>query len=116
MSSRRTLREHPRHFLTSRLEDADRGTIIPAMVGYSGTPLPQKLGIKADHRVAVVGAPTGFARTLGTLPPGATAQDGLAGALPLDVIVVFVTERTRLVAQLAATRPRMAQAAGLWIA
>jgi len=86
------------------------------MVGYSGTPLPQKLGIKDGHRVALVGAPAGFARTLGKLPAGATTQTGLAGDAALDVIVVFVTERAKLVEHLAATRPRMAQAAGLWIA
>ena len=28
--------------------------------GYSGTPLPQKLGIKERHQVAVVDAPAGF--------------------------------------------------------
>jgi hypothetical protein len=29
------------------------------MAGYSGTPLAQKLGIKAGQRVAVLGAPPG---------------------------------------------------------
>jgi hypothetical protein len=86
------------------------------MAGYSGTPLPQKLGIKDGHRVALVGAPAGFAGTLGRLPTGATTQTGLAGKSVLDVVVVFVTERAKLVEQLAATRPRMAQAGGLWIA
>jgi hypothetical protein len=38
------------------------------MAGYSGTPLPQKLGIEADHRVALLGAPPGFTQTLGVLP------------------------------------------------
>ena len=38
------------------------------MAGYSGTPLPEKLGIKPDARVAVLGAPEGFAATLGELP------------------------------------------------
>ena len=31
------------------------------MAGYSGTPLPKKLGIKPGHRVLVLGAPEGFA-------------------------------------------------------
>jgi hypothetical protein len=86
------------------------------MAGYSGTPLPQKLGIKDGYRVALVGAPTGFTRTLGRLPTGATTQTGLAGKDPLDVVVVFVTERADLLDQVAAARPRMAQAGGLWIA
>jgi hypothetical protein len=40
--------------------------------GYSGTPLPKKLGIKADSTVALVDAPADFETTLGELPPGAT--------------------------------------------
>lgn len=82
--------------------------------GYSGTPLPQKLGIKEGHKVALVGAPKGF--DLGALPTGATLQTGLRGKTPLDVIVVFVKQRDDLVNQLAACRPRMQQSAGLWIA
>lgn len=31
------------------------------MAGYSGTPLAKKLGIKEGTRLAVVGAPDGFA-------------------------------------------------------
>lgn len=86
--------------------------------GYSGTPLPQKLGIKVGikgaQRIAVVGAPRGFA--LGALPPGTVLQRTLAGKAPLDVLVVFVTRRADLVARIAACRPRMQPAAGLWIA
>jgi hypothetical protein len=40
------------------------------MAGYSGTPLPRKLGIKPGHRVLLLGAPDGFAEgTLGELAP-----------------------------------------------
>ncbi|MCI0395678.1 MAG: hypothetical protein L0332_25060 [Chloroflexi bacterium] len=41
------------------------------LAGYSGTPLPQKLGIKAGATVALVNAPADFAETLGELPEGA---------------------------------------------
>lgn len=89
------------------------------MAGYSGTPLPTKLGIREGHRLALVSAPTGFAELLGTLPTGATIR-GLASRAkqpPLfDVIVVFVQRRADLVAKLASCRPRMQQAGGLWIA
>ena len=38
------------------------------MAGYSGTPLPRKLGIKPGHRVLLLGAPEGFAEgTLGSV-------------------------------------------------
>jgi hypothetical protein len=85
-----------------------------ASAGYSGTPLPRKLGIKEGHKVAMIDAP--YDVDLGVLPTGATLQRGLAGKLLLDVLVVFVTRRARLVTQIAACRPRMQQAGGLWIA
>ena len=91
------------------------------MAGYSGTPLPQKLGIKEGHRVAIVGAPAGL--ELGVLPAGAVVQRGLAargrgatGEGALDVVVVFVRQRAELAPQLAACRARLAQDGGLWIA
>ena len=40
------------------------------MAGYSGTPLPQKLGIKPDLRVVTINAPTHYRRLLGALPEG----------------------------------------------
>ena len=86
------------------------------MAGYSGTPLPQKLGIKPGNRLALLGAPDDFAKTLGVLPAGVTVQTGLAGKPPLDVLVLFVTKRAEFEKGLAALRKRMAPAAGLWIA
>src|SRR5688572_5885530 len=81
--------------------------------GYSGTPLPKKLGIKDGHRVALVGAPPGFALDL---PPGVALQTGLAGKAPLDVIVLFVPRRADLERKLAPARARLAQSGGLWVA
>ncbi|HEU4734827.1 MAG TPA: hypothetical protein VFT22_43345 [Kofleriaceae bacterium] len=85
-----------------------------ASAGYSGTPLPQKLGIKEGYRVAIVGAPSTLA--LGVLPPGTKIQRGLIGREPFDLLVVFVTQRAELAKRIAACRPRMRPAAGLWIA
>lgn len=57
---------------------------VGAMAGYSGTPLPKKLGIKERQAVALLGAPLRFADTLGALPAGvvlrkrATPDSGLA--------------------------------------
>lgn len=44
------------------------------LAGYSGTPLPKKLGIKASTKVAMIGAPEGFEKTLGELPDGASLR------------------------------------------
>jgi hypothetical protein len=86
------------------------------MAGYSGTPLPKKLGIKEGHRVALLNPPEGFAGTLGTLPDAVRPQVGLEGKSPLDVVVLFVTRRANLLRQLPSIRRRMAPAAGLWVA
>jgi len=86
------------------------------MTGYSGTPLPKKLGIKEGHRVALIHAPAGFEKTLGALPGAVALQSGLTGRTPLDVVVVFVSRRADLERQLASIRSRMAPAAGLWVA
>ena len=40
------------------------------LAGYSGTPLPKKLGIKPGMTVGFVGAPRDFDQTLGHLPDG----------------------------------------------
>jgi hypothetical protein len=83
--------------------------------GYSGTPLPRKLGIKPGHAVAVLGAPPGFADGLAALS-GADVASGLPGDGLLDVIVTFVRWREELETLLPGLRGRMAPACGLWIA
>jgi hypothetical protein len=84
--------------------------------GYSGTPLPGKLGIKEGHKVAIVRPPAGFLRTLGQLPNSVALRRGLTGTSSLDVVVVFITRRSELEQQLASIRRRMSPAAGLWVA
>jgi hypothetical protein len=87
--------------------------VTPA--GYSGTPLPRKLGIKPGHRVALLGAPDGFeADTLGELPDGVGVVRRAGGEA--DVIVSFHTSRAELEGRLPALRAMMEPAAGLWIA
>ncbi|HEY8471654.1 MAG TPA: DUF3052 domain-containing protein [Natronosporangium sp.] len=86
------------------------------MGGYSGTPLPAKLGIKPGHLVALLGAPDGFDATLGELPASVTVRRDLRGTRPLDVILLFTVWRAELVRGIERARPRMAATAGLWVA
>jgi hypothetical protein len=86
------------------------------MAGYSGTPLPKKLGIKESARVALLHAPQAFEKTLGELPRGVAVQTVLSGTTPLDVIVVFITRRDDLERELARMRRRMTPAGALWVA
>ncbi len=51
--------------------------------GYSGTPLPAKLGIKPDSTVALIDAPDTFEQTLGKLPPGVVLSRNPGGKQPL---------------------------------
>ena len=90
------------------MRGASRFKLPSVSAGYSGTPLPKKLGIKPGHRVLLLNAPEGFALE-GVVP--VTRASGLA-----DVILSFHTERRELERRMPVLRERMEQAAGLWIA
>jgi hypothetical protein len=62
--------------------------------GYSGTPLPRKLGIKEGSVVAIVSAPDGFDVTLGAVPEGATLRSGSRGKR--DITIWFTRSATDL--------------------
>jgi hypothetical protein len=83
------------------------------VAGYSGTPLPKKLGIKEEHRVALLDAPDDIVQLLGDLPPGVTVLR--SARAPLDVVVWFVTERRTLERRLPELAERLDRAGGLWI-
>ena len=82
--------------------------------GYSGTPLPRKLGIREGSRVAVVAAPKGFDAALGALPPGAQLRAHARGRL--DVIVFFVTRRAELARRFPSFMRALEDDGGLWVA
>jgi hypothetical protein len=80
--------------------------------GYSGTPLPKKLGIREGSVVALLGAPPGFERTLGALPAGVTLTRAARARAVLTLW--FVTRRADLVRRAAAMAVR-SEESGLWI-
>ena len=84
--------------------------------GYSGTPLPQKLGIGEEDAVALIGAPGWLEDALAEVPGVAELHTDLDGGALFDVIVVFVSWRAELEAELGRLRDRMAPACGLWVA
>jgi hypothetical protein len=85
------------------------------MAGYSGTPLVKKLGIKPGHRVALLGAPHDFETTLAGLPAGTSIQHNLAGE-PLDVILLFVPDRSGLPRGFRPAARQLHPAGGFWVA
>ena len=87
----------------------------PRAAGYSGTPLPRKLGIKAGARLALIGAPDGFDSTLGSLPDDVTVSRRL-GRGSRDVIVAFFSRRSVLERRLPHLVAALDTSGGLWIA
>jgi hypothetical protein len=81
--------------------------------GYSGTPLPKKLGIREGARVAVVSAPDGFARVLGPLPAGVDLRTDARGRC--DVVVFFVTRRAELARRFPSFVRALQTDGGLWV-
>src|SRR5262245_50339109 len=86
------------------------------MAGYSGTPLPRKLGILPESRIALIAAPKGFEKSLGKLPSGVRVSKKLAGNGKHDVIVVFVTEKAVLEKELSRLLRALEEDGGLWVA
>ena len=78
--------------------------------GYSGTPLPKKLGIKEGTRVALLGAPADF--TLGDLPDGAIVRRGPRSRA--DLSLWFVRSKAELLKGIRTVKPR-SKGSGLWI-
>jgi CheY-like chemotaxis protein len=85
---------------------------MPNPAGYSGTPLPKKLGIRPRDVVALVGAPDDFAETLGSLPEGARLQaDLLPGP---NLALWFVRSQAELEGGIAGMAPACGKG-NLWI-
>jgi hypothetical protein len=84
------------------------------VAGYSGTPLPRKLGVKAGSTVALSRAPEGFDETLGELPADVRVRRAVRGRL--DVIVAFYERREDLEHGMPPLRRAMQPHTGLWIA
>ena len=86
----------------------------PAPAGYSGTPLPKKLGIKPGSVVALLGAPAGFAkRTLGPLPQGVTLRSDARASF--DIGLVFAGSQAELARRFPAAQKAMGEPCALWL-
>ncbi len=85
------------------------------MAGYSGTPLPRKLGIKEGTVVRLVGAPVGFEGTLGDLAQGARVEHG-AESGAVDMTVFFTTSRAELEGRFGEIAAGVEATGSVWIA
>jgi hypothetical protein len=84
------------------------------MAGYSGTPLPKKLGIKEGARVALIEAPEGFPSLLQPLPGPVSFVDGPRASF--DVAVAFFTRAADLSRRFPSLVKRLEPSGGLWVA
>ncbi len=83
------------------------------LAGYSGTPLPKKLGIKPNATVLLVNAPKDFAQTLGELPAGAKLNTDGTGKV--DLILWFLRRRIELEDRIQDMRA-LTGTGGIWLA
>ncbi len=81
------------------------------MAGYSGTPLPKKLGIAEGSTLALLGAPDGV---LGGLPASVTVKRQARGSA--DVVVAFFTESRDFERRVQPLGRMIFPAGGLWVA
>ena len=84
------------------------------MAGYSGTPLPKKLGLKEGSRIALINAPTDFARELGELPPD--AQIVTRVTKPIDIALLFVLTERALLRDFDKLAKKLASNGMIWVA
>jgi hypothetical protein len=81
------------------------------MAGYSGTPLPKKLGIVEDSTIALIAAPRGV---IDDLPPGVTVKRQARGSA--DVVVAFFVRRKDFEGRIASLAKMIYPSGGLWVA
>lgn len=82
------------------------------MPGYSGTPLPKKLGIKGGFRVALLHAPDDVRRELReALAECEVARDGKG----LEFGMVFTTSRAELTKEFRRVAKALTSAGMLWV-
>jgi len=83
------------------------------MPGYSGTPLPKKLGIKDGFRVCLVDAPADVLADLKAALAGCQVVRGQKG--PLDLAMVFTKSKIELAREFKTVGKQLAPAGMLWV-
>jgi hypothetical protein len=82
------------------------------MPGYSGTPLPKKLGIKAGHRVCLPNTP---AEVRAALRDALTECEVVQQGDALDFVILFTKSRTELAKEFSRIAKRLVPAGMLWV-
>ncbi len=86
------------------------------MAGYSGTPLPRKLGIKPGGRVLLINAPDDFEVVdLRELPDDVALHAKPSGAA-YDVVLLFIRSAAELHKRFEPATKRITPSGRLWVA
>ena len=83
------------------------------MPGYSGTPLPKKLGIKPGARAWLVDAPDDVRAELSAALAG--CENASNGKIPLDFGMVFTKSKAKLEKDFTRVSKVLAPAGMLWV-
>ena len=83
------------------------------MAGYSGTPLPKKLGIREQYAFTLVNAPARFERKLEPLPDTAELVEDATSA---QVAVLFAASQGELMRDFRPLAKALPDKCALWIA
>ncbi|HEY4271865.1 MAG TPA: DUF3052 domain-containing protein [Candidatus Udaeobacter sp.] len=83
------------------------------MAGYSGTPLPQKLGIKPGLTVVTINAPTNYRQLLDPIPGSVTLSNRLKP--DSSFVHVFVRKRSELAKRLPLLREKITDTGTVWV-
>ncbi len=87
---------------------------MPSPAGYSGTPLPRKLGIKEGHVLALIDAPPEAAELVAPLPDAVEVRTDVRRKP--DVAVAFFVRRSQLRRRLGGLARAIHPSGALWIA
>lgn len=85
----------------------------PTRAGYSGTPLPKKLGIAERSRLVARHAPDDYARMLAPIPQGTTFEKTVSKKT--DIVHVFSDRKALLKTELAALRKSIRSDTVVWV-
>lgn len=83
------------------------------MAGYSGTPLPKKLGLLAGVRAVTFNEPPHYGELLGTLPAGVRFDAAVSQAT--DLVHTFCLRKVELEAQLRSLRLQIRPDTMVWV-
>lgn len=105
--------DHAQHGIDALDAAAPKVKTVALMPGYSGAPLPKKLGIKDGFRVCFVAAPLDVLSELKDAVTGCTRVSD--GKTPLDFAMVFTKSKAELTKEFRRVSRQLAPAGMLWV-